>query len=105
MNAVSFAAVAILGATQCLGQTPAPPPAFEVASVKVSHAPPDNDASKTTVGSVWMRNMTLRASIGMAYNVKELQVLGGPKWLDSERYDIDAKSVGAAKSPELMAML
>jgi uncharacterized protein (TIGR03435 family) len=105
MNAVSFAAVAILGATQCLGQTPAPPPAFEVASVKVSHAPPDNDASKTTVGSVWMRNMTLRASIGMAYNVKELQVLGGPKWLDSERYDIDAKSAGAAKSPELMAML
>lgn len=90
---------------QCFGQTPAAPPAFEVASVKVSHAPPDSDASKTSLGSVWMRNMTLRASIGMAYNVKELQVLGGPKWLDSERYDIDAKSAGAAHGPELMAML
>jgi uncharacterized protein (TIGR03435 family) len=52
-----------------------------------------------------MRNMTLRASIGMAYNVKELQVLGGPKWLDADRYDIDAKSAGAAQPPERMAML
>src|ERR1700678_2833080 len=92
-------------AGQCLAQTPAAPPAFEVASVKVSHEPPDSNASKITLGTVWMRNMTLRASIGEAYNVKELQVLGGPKWLDSERYDIDAKSAGPAHGPELMAML
>jgi len=102
VNAVLRVAVAMLCTAQCFGQAP---PAFEVASVKVSHAPPNNDASRTTVGSVWMRNMTLRASIGMAYNVKELQVVGGPKWLDSERYDIDAKSAGAAQGPELMAML
>ena len=52
-----------------------------------------------------MRNMTLRACIGMAYNVKELQVLGGPKWVDSDRYDIDARSPGAARGPERLAML
>jgi len=102
VNAVLYVAAAILVA-QCFGQ--AQPAAFEVASVKVSHEPLNSDASKTTVGSVWMRGMTLRASIGMAYNVKEFQVLGGPKWLDSERYDIDAKSAGAAHGPELMAML
>jgi uncharacterized protein (TIGR03435 family) len=101
----TIVAVTIIQAMRCFGQTPASPPEFEVASVKVSHEPPDSDASKTAVGSVWMRGMTLRASIGMAYNLKELQVLGGPKWLDSERYDIDAKSAGAAKGPELMAML
>ena len=95
----------VIHAVRCFAQTPATAPAFEVASVKVSKAPPGSDSSHSTLGSLTMRNMTLRASIGMAYNVKELQVLGGPKWLDSERYDIDAKPPGAAQAPERMAML
>lgn len=90
---------------RCFGQTPPTPPAFEVASVKVSKEPPGSDSSHSTLGSLSMRNMTLRACIGMAYNVKEFQVLGGPKWLDADRYDIDAKSAGAAQGPERMAML
>lgn len=98
-------AVAIFQVVRCFGQTPAAAPAFEVASIKVSKAAPGSDSSKTTLGSLWMRNMTLRASIGMAYDVKELQVLGGPKWLDSDRYDIDAKSAGAARGSELRVML
>jgi uncharacterized protein (TIGR03435 family) len=88
-----------------LGQTPAPPPAFEVASVKVSKAPPGGSDSDSTAGSIRMRNFTLRRCIQLAYHVKESQVLGGPKWLDSERYDIDAKAAGAARDRELMAML
>ncbi|MGA3238278.1 MAG: TIGR03435 family protein [Bryobacteraceae bacterium] len=95
----------VLPVVLCLGQTPARPPAFEVASVKVSKAPPGSDSSKGTLGSLTMRNMTLRACIGMAYNLKEFQVLGGPKWLDSDRYDIDAKPAGAAQALERMAML
>jgi uncharacterized protein (TIGR03435 family) len=98
-------AVAIFQVTWCFGQAPAAAPAFEVASVKVSKEPPGSDSSHSTLGRLSMRNMTLRASIGMAYDVKEPQVLGGPKWLDSDRYDIDAKSAGAARGPELRAML
>ena len=98
-------AVTILCIARCFGQTPAAPLAFEVASVKVSKAPPGSDSSHSTLGSLTMRNMTLRACIGMAYNVKELQVLGGPKWLDADRYDIDAKPAGAVQAPERMAML
>jgi uncharacterized protein (TIGR03435 family) len=52
-----------------------------------------------------MRNMTPRAIIAMAFNLKESQVLAGPKWLDSERYDIDAKSAGPTKGQELWVML
>jgi uncharacterized protein (TIGR03435 family) len=95
----------LIHAVQCLGQTPAAAPAFEVASVKVSKAPPGSDSSKSTLGSLTMRNMTLRASVGMAYDVKESQVVGGPKWLDDDRYDIDAKPPGAAQWPERRAML
>lgn len=97
--------VVVLVVAQCFGQTPAAPPAFEVASVKVSHEPPGSDASKSTPGSIWMRNMTPRAIIAMAYSVREFQVLGGPKWLDSERYDIDAKSAGAPQGARVWAML
>jgi uncharacterized protein (TIGR03435 family) len=95
----------VFQAVRCFGQTPVAAPAFEVASVKVSKEPPGSNSSKGTLGRLSIRNMTLRACIGMAYNVKELQVLGGPKWLDSDGYDIDAKSAGAAQGPERMAML
>jgi uncharacterized protein (TIGR03435 family) len=98
-------AVTLFQVTRCFGQTTAAAPAFEVASIKVSKAPPGSDSSHSTLGSLSMRNMTLRASIGMAYNIREPQVLGGPKWLDSDRYDIDAKSAGAARYPDLRAML
>jgi len=98
-------AITILAATRCFGQTPATAPAFEVASLKVSKAPSGSNSSHGTLGSLSIRNMTLRACIGMAYSVKELQVLGGPKWVDSERFDIDAKAAGAARGPERMAML
>jgi uncharacterized protein (TIGR03435 family) len=97
--------IALFQVTCCFGQTPPAAPAFEVASLKVSRAPPGSDSSNSTLGSLSMRNMTLRAFIGMAYNLRESQVLGGPKWLDSDRYDIDAKSAGAARYPELRAML
>jgi uncharacterized protein (TIGR03435 family) len=98
-------AVGIFQVTWCFGQAPAAPPAFEVASVKVSNAPPGGSDSDSTVGSIRVRNFTLRHCVQLAYNVKESQVLGGPKWLDSERYDIDAKSAGAARDRELMIML
>jgi len=97
-------AVTLFQVAHCLGQTPAAP-AFEVASVKVSKAPPGGSDSDSTVGSIRMRNFTLRLCIQLAYNVKESQVLGGPKWLDSDRYDIDAKSAAAARDRELMMML
>jgi len=35
--------------------------------------------------------MTLKFLITMAYDVKDFQVSGGPSWVNSERYDIDAK--------------
>jgi uncharacterized protein (TIGR03435 family) len=42
-------------------------------------------------GNFTGQNMTLRNLIAFAYHVKEFQAIGGPKWLDSDRYDIYAK--------------
>jgi len=40
-----------------------------------------------------------------AYDVPEARIFGGPKWVNEDRYDIDAKAAGPADGHELMAML
>jgi uncharacterized protein (TIGR03435 family) len=37
--------------------------------------------------------------------VQESQIVGGPKWVGEDRYEIDAKAAGPAGDDELMAML
>jgi uncharacterized protein (TIGR03435 family) len=71
---------------------PAAQPEFEVASVK-----PNNSGNPSTrvrlVPDVNVENATLKALVLLAYDVKEFQVSGGPGWIDTERYDIQAKAV------------
>jgi bla regulator protein blaR1 len=66
-------------------------PVFEAASIK----PPDPNYSgsgwNTSTGRITVRNMTLRQLVMLAYDVKDYQVSGGPKWLDDDRYTIVAK--------------
>jgi len=38
--------------------------------------------------------ITVKELIAQAYNVRPFQVQGGPGWIDSERFDINAKSEG-----------
>ncbi|HUB80566.1 MAG TPA: TIGR03435 family protein [Bryobacteraceae bacterium] len=42
-------------------------------------------------GDFVAENVTLRNLIAYAWRVKEFQTVGGPKWLDSDHYDILAK--------------
>jgi uncharacterized protein (TIGR03435 family) len=39
--------------------------------------------------------MTLKHLVTLAYRVHDFQVTGGPGWIDSEQYNIDAKAEGA----------
>jgi uncharacterized protein (TIGR03435 family) len=41
----------------------------------------------------------------IAYDVEEYQVAGEPGWMDSERYDIDARSEKAASQSDIRLML
>jgi uncharacterized protein (TIGR03435 family) len=78
-----------------------PLPRFEVATIKPNHSGPGN----TMVGALGhgapgdrfiATNMTIQALIcwafaGTSVPLPENQVSGGPSWINSERYDIDAK--------------
>jgi uncharacterized protein (TIGR03435 family) len=98
----SVLSLLLILASACFGQTPA----FDVASIKPSTAEPGSGSGiSTDTGRIAGRNVTLKRCIRGAYNIPEAQIFGGPKWVDEERYDIDAKSTGPAGGQALMAML
>jgi len=87
------------------GQTP---PAFEVATIK--RAPPDAPGPfvRPSPGRLFIANMTLLQMIrfaygqGMAYN---LEITGGPGWIDKDRYDVEGKAASQIPLTERQAML
>lgn len=83
-----------------------PSPTFEVASVKINKS--DDDVSRRNLGAggrMVFENYPLRLLIAAAYDVQEFQVIGGPPWMHTERFDITAKAATNAPLPELNVML
>jgi uncharacterized protein (TIGR03435 family) len=72
-----------------------PRPSFEVASIK----PGDPNSHQFGIGirgSLFIAtNASLKMMIGFAYDVQDHQISGGPKWLDSDRFSIEAKPKAA----------
>jgi uncharacterized protein (TIGR03435 family) len=68
--------------------------AFEVASIKRSA--PDNPNGSTfeylNGGSLRIQNSTVRGLIESAYDIRDFQISGGPSWLNTDRYDVFARS-------------
>lgn len=79
--------------------------AFEAATIKPSKDDPGHRGWHSNTGMMTMSGHTLKSLICVAYGKKEAQVSGGPKWVDQDRFDINAKAEGAADDPQLLAML
>ena len=69
------------------------PPKFEVATIKRS-APGTTQTGTVFQPGGWYRasNVRLRDLVSEAYRVRGFQVVGGPAWVASDRFDIEAKS-------------
>ena len=79
---------------------------FDVASIKPSSAKHGTFSGVTTDKMrVSARDVTLRRCIRAAYNVPQSLILGGPKWADEDRFDIDAKPASPAGDQELASMI
>ena len=74
----------------------ATPPVFEAATVKLNKSSSFGSQSSFNNGRYSATNIALKNLMNYsAYGVPEPRILGGPKWLDSERFDIEAKVDGS----------
>jgi bla regulator protein blaR1 len=69
----------------------APLPSFEVASIKLNHSGDRRGGLGLPPGRFTATNAKTKLLIAFAYHVQDFQVSEGPSWMDSERYDVDAK--------------
>ena len=81
-----------------LGQV-APPPTFEVASVKQNNSPEPRSEFNVKPDGVRITNYRLQFLIPYAFNIPVYALVGAPAWLDSNKYDIIARApAGSAGS-------
>jgi uncharacterized protein (TIGR03435 family) len=73
--------------------TPTPPVAFEVASVKPNvSGDPAATIGTQPGGRYFAINVKARDLVAAAYGRQPYQVVGGPSWLDADRFDVNAKA-------------
>jgi uncharacterized protein (TIGR03435 family) len=88
-------AFGLLNAPQARAQssqtTGTPSPSFEVVSIKPNRSGDMFIRIMFQPGRYTANGVTTKHLITMAYNVKDFQLSGGPGWINSERYDIEAK--------------
>jgi len=79
---------------------------FESASVKpTSPESTDQRLDFEPGGRFRATSITLKGLIRTAYNVRGFQISGGPKWLDSVRYDVESKAAGNPQAADMRAMI
>ena len=73
-------------------QSPAPD-RFEVASIKPNKAPLSMiTANQEPGGRFVATNQSLKDLIGLAYKIRDSQIVGGPAWIGTDRFDINARA-------------
>jgi len=99
--AVALASIAIT--STLAGQSPA----FEVASIRKNAAANSRVFMDGSGGRYTVTNATLRMLILNAYEILDAQLVGGPRWIESDRFDINASRGGAPFSqvPAMMRTL
>lgn len=79
---------------------------FEVASVKPNKSGDSGTRFQAMPGGrVVVTNATPRQLIRQAYRILDNQLTGGPNWIDSLHFDIEAKAPEGTRESELPAML
>jgi uncharacterized protein (TIGR03435 family) len=75
-------------------------PQFEVASIRPSHSD-----TPSTFGVGGGTNVTLKTLIALAYGLQQYQILDGPGWIGSDRFDIQTKVTDPKTPPERQKLM
>jgi len=78
---------------------------FEVASVKRQTDVVPGMTFSARGATLTVVNNELANVIDNAYGIRRYQLVGAPEWVDSDRYNIQAKAAGDATREELMLMV
>jgi uncharacterized protein (TIGR03435 family) len=112
MRALAVAVAGAIATGTLLGQAPKPAAVpdnltFEVASLKASAPGGRGGAIRPAPGGerYVANNVPLRLMIAVAYQIKADQIQGGPDWIATIPFDMNAKAGRAASIDELRMML
>jgi uncharacterized protein (TIGR03435 family) len=97
-----------MGSAQQAGLTK--PPAFEAASIKPNTSGDWRRAMGPAPGGRFTAtNVPSRDLIAYAYGISQdsvsFRIVGGPKWIDEDRFDVNAVVTGAWTPPQMREML
>ena len=91
-------AVVLLAVATALGPSTNPPPSFDSVEIQSSNpAEPWMSIGILPDGHVQCHYATLRMLVAAAYDRNEDLVTGGPAWLDTERFDLIARTAPTSK--------
>jgi uncharacterized protein (TIGR03435 family) len=95
LSAQAPATTGVITAPPASAQSPAAQPApnqtFEVASVKPNKSGDGRVMIGMPNGRFTATNVPFRLLLRQAYDVQDFQIIGGPNWIASDRFDIIAK--------------
>ena len=98
--------VAFLLMTMPLAAQQAAQPAFDVASIKRNLSGETRIVQGLQPGGRYVAtNIPLRMLIMRAYRLLEFRLVGGPDWVNTERYDIAGLAPGATTSDDITPRL
>ena len=79
-------------------------PAFEAASVKRRTEPGGGFMGRQPGGRFTAQGVSLQDLIVFAYEIQPYQIVDGPRWLDTERWDVTATGAPGAPADVLVAL-
>jgi len=102
--------VAVGGLRPVLRAQTAVQPAFDVASIKLNTSGDWRKSIGPGPGGRFLAtNQTLRELLPFAYGLPQMaagiRIVGGPSWIDTDRFDVVAKADGVVSPEEMGAML
>jgi len=100
-----FSAIFALVAVCLSGQTPAERPKFEVISIKRSSGADTRSTFRPSANGITGTYVVPALLISVAYGVQGFEIAGAPPWINSDRYDVIAKSAAPISVAERAAMI
>jgi len=97
-------AAIVMPAVLAFGQNP-PGKKFDVVSIKPNTSDDRGGGMRPVAGGISASNLSVNILIQSAYNVRPWEISGGPGWVATDRYDIEAKTDGNPTFQENLEML